>query len=186
MKKTITLFLYFLFISIILDSQTVIPCTHKAGVFFTSDAFMTNVYSDSICLDTKGCSIKSGNNQLIIINSPSGKKKYKLSELTGYSDGKNKYKYFYDEKNEDAYFGYFKIEEAKGIIIYSQWYIHGGPIFFYSKSFEGTIKLLNKKNLEKDFPKEDFIKELKSLADMQSKREVAMKVNDAYEKYFGK
>ncbi len=185
MKPT-TLLLFFITISIYTNAQNATPCAHKAGVFFSLEAFLSNTYSDSICLDNNNSKIKQGNNQLIILTSPAGKKTYKLAELIGYFDGKNKFKYFYDEKSEDAYFGYFKIEETKGLIIYSQWYIHGGPIFFYSKDFESPIKLLNKRNLEKDFTKEEFVKELNPLADMQNKKKVALQVNVVYEKFYGK
>lgn len=161
-------------------------CGHWAGVFFTSETFLTNTFSDSICMDKKGNAVWVGNNSIVNMDSESGKKKFKLGQLTGYHDGANKYKYFYDEKDEDGYFGYFKIEQSQTLIIYSQWYLHGGDIFFYSKGMEGAIRVLTKKNLQRDFANEDFIKEIKNLGNTERSREAALKVNEMVQKYFEK
>ena len=72
-------------------------------------------------------------------------KKYLPGEIYGYSDGENKFRFFFDDKNEGSPYGYFKMEENKELIIYSQWNLHGGTFYFYSKDCNSPIKDLLKK-----------------------------------------
>lgn len=187
MVRNFTLLLFSLLISFQGKAEKDSVCITKAGVYTDFSAFSANTYSDSICLNTKGDKLKLGNNSIVKIQTINGyKKNYKLGEIYGYFDGKDKYRYYYDDKNEAGLLGYFKIESQKGIIIYSNWALHGGTTYYYSTELDTPLKTLNYKNLIRDFTNENFNKELRALKETSKKKESALQVSALYNKYYPK
>ncbi len=185
MKSIFTLLFFSLLFSSLSFAQKDTSCSRRAGVYKNYSDFILNNFSDSICLNNKGDNIRLGNNSVIKMSSSAGDKKtYPLGEIFAYCDGKDKYRYFYDDKNEGGLLGYFKIENEKGIIIYSQWNLHGGTTYYFSKDFESPVKTLSKLNIERDYTNEDFIKEIKGLKELNKKRESALQLSSLYNKYY--
>ena len=181
------IFLFLLQFSVLSFAQIDTSCKSKAGVYLNSVAFDSNTFTDSIFLNNKMDRITMGNNSIIKLNSKkNGQKRYEPGDIFGYSDGTNKYRFFYDDKNEGGPFGYFKLEEINGLLIYSQWALHGGTSYFYSKDLDSPIKELLKKNLDRDFPNEDFSREVLSLKNLNKNKEAVTKLKAIYLKYYSK
>lgn len=183
-KKNILILVFLCFYKLGI-TQNNFSCSKKAGVFKTASEFISNAFTDSICMDSKKGKIKPGNNSLLKMQSKSGvTKKYLPGEIYGYSDSENKFRFFSDDKSEAGPYGYFKMEGNSGLIIYSQWNLHGGTFYFYSKDFDSPIKELLKKNLDRDFPNEDFSKEIRIIKNMNKSKESALAIIGLFKKYY--
>ena len=142
-------------------------CKKTGGIFKTSDAYIQNQYSGSVCLDNKRNAIKQGFSNKVVMKSDGNKLIINAGEIYGFFNGENAFRYF---KTKGSHYpkGYFKIEDTSGLIIYSQIHHHFRDIstkYYYSKGLNDSIMLLSINNLKSDFKNTDFIKwvnELKS------------------------
>jgi hypothetical protein len=142
-------------------------CKKWGGVYLSSNSYLQKQLSDSVCVADKRVCVYEGTLNKIVIKTGKEKRIFNPGEIFAYSDGENIYRYFQTSETMSPY-GYFKIEDTSGLIIYSQKhfsYRHSSTGYYYSESINGLIKILNIKNLETDFANLTFVAEVKSLVE---------------------
>jgi hypothetical protein len=85
----------------------------------------------------------------LIMTTPDSTFRIKPGSIYGYFECGNTYRYSFGT-GISAQEGYYKIEEAKELVIYSCPLLYGSETF-YSQDLTSDIKRLTKKNLEADF-----------------------------------
>ncbi|MCC7333223.1 MAG: hypothetical protein IT232_11525 [Flavobacteriales bacterium] len=182
---SILLFAFLVFGFSITEKQPT-ECKKWGGVYKSPDSYLKKQLSDSVCIENKGNSVYEGLLNKIVIKTGKEKITFNPGDIFAYSDGANIYRYFETTGAMSAY-GYFKIEDTLGLIIYSQIhrsYRHSSTAYYYSKDINASIKLLTVSNLEQDFKNDEFINEIKKLKNITDKSGVTFEVNISYRKHF--
>jgi len=187
--KTLNIIIYICLLGGNLISQN--NCKKTGGIYKTFKSFH-NAPSNIICLDTNSNKLYIGSFDRLIIKSNRSKTIFKPGEIYGFYKGDKIFRFF-EEKGATKLYGYFNIKDTSGLVVYarkSRGYKHSSIRYYYSKTLNEPIKILNMKNLESDFNNPDFILEVKSLVEnlinQNSKNadESIHKINIAYKKYF--
>ena len=182
---SILLFAFFVFGFSVIEKQPT-ECKKWGGVYKSPNSYLQKQLSDSVCIENKGNSIYEGVLNKIVIKTGKEKMIFNPGVIFAYSDGENIFRYFETTGAMSAY-GYFKIEDTLGLIIYSQKhhsYRHSSTAYYYSKEINASIKLLTISNLEQDFKNDEFIKEIKKLKNLTSKFDETIAINIVYKKHF--
>jgi len=161
-------------------------CKKWGGIYKTIDSYLQKQLSDSVCMEQKGNSIYQSSLNKIVIKSGKEKLTFNPGDIFAYFDGENVYRYFETSVAMSAY-GYFKIEDTLGLVIYSQKhrnYRHSLTVYYYSKDINASIKLLTVSNLEQDFKNDSFITEIKKIKNLADKSGNTFEVNRVYKKHF--
>lgn len=137
-----------------------------AGVYLNQDDFLANRLSYKIDESIKGeklhFQLPADIKMTVKIVTPDSSVKFKPGSIYGYAECGDVYRYSAGTEI-DAQQDFYKIEEAKDLIIYSSMFISGNEIF-YSRSLTSPIHRLNLKNLEVDFKDSpDFITAVKKI-----------------------
>lgn len=167
MKKIFILPVVFLFFAFSYFKNSTTDCKKWAGIYKTFSNYTQKQYSDSVCLDIKGNSVYQGSLYNLILKSNRQKTTFNPGEVYGYFDGENTFRYF-ETNGAMSPYGFFLIKDTSGLIIYSQKhhsYRHSSTGYYYSKTMNDTIKILNIKNLETDFANMTFLAEVKGLVE---------------------
>lgn len=139
-------------------TQTTDSCF--AGVYLDLTDFIQNKVTNKINVNKKGNDIKIKMTNIVKIITSDKVIKYKVGSIYGYYLCGNKYRY--SSKSEiKAPEDFYKVEEIKGLIIYTSVF-WGGAEYFYSLNISSPIHRLNMNNLQKDFSENsEFISEIK-------------------------
>lgn len=160
-------------------------CKKIGGIYKSSDSYIQNHCSDTVCLDKKKNYIHEGFSNKVVIRADGIKSTLKGSEVYGYFDGNNTFRYFKTNEIKGPK-GYFKIEDTSGLVIYSQinhYFRHSSISYFYSKGLNDPIKILDIKNLTSDFNNIDFINWVKELKSLNQKIDDIFLVNELYHRF---
>jgi hypothetical protein len=161
-------------------------CKKWGGVYKSPSSYLQKQLSDSVCIENKGNSIYEGILNKIVIKNGKEKMIFKPGDIFAYSDGENIYRYF-ETTGAMSPYGYFKIEDTLGLIIYSQIhrsYRHSSRGYYYSVGINDSIKILSVSNLEQDFKNDEFISEIKKLKNLTDKSGDSFEVNIAFKRHF--
>lgn len=150
----------------VLFSQTKDSC--HAGVYATKEDFLKNHLSYKINKDVNGnkfeFSIPADLTLTIKIVMQGSVVRFKPGSVYGYSECGRIFRY-YSGPELNVQEDYYKIEEAKGIVIYSSAFISGNEIF-YSLDLTSPIHRLTMKNIENDFSNyPEFLSSIKKMRD---------------------
>ena len=124
--------------------------SQSGGLFLSADDFQKRTYSVEVVDGT----ISIGTANSLVVKDENGKKKYPFENVVGYSYNGELFR-AYGKKSTFGNYGFYKIEDQSGLIIYSH------PVFvpksgvvqayYYSLSYHSPIKELSRKNLMQDF-----------------------------------
>jgi hypothetical protein len=124
--------------------------SQNGGLFLSADDFQKRAYSVEVGDGT----ISIGSSNAIVVKDENGKKKYPFESVVGYSYKGELFR-AYGKKSTFGNYGYFKVEDQSGLIIYSHpvYVPKSGVVqaYYYSLSTFDPIKELNRKNLMQDF-----------------------------------
>lgn len=131
-----------------------------AGVYLNVTDFIQNKITNKINVNKKGNDFKIKMNYVVKIITPDTVIKYKEGSIYGYYLCGRKCRY--SSKAElKAPEDFYKIEETKGLIIYTSLF-WGGSEYFYSLDLSSPIHRLSMNNLQKDFSEDsELISEIK-------------------------
>lgn len=186
MRNLLILLFAFLVFGFKINEKQPTECKKWGGVYKSLNTFLKKQLSDSVCIENKGNSVYEGLLNKIVIKIGKEKMTFNPGDIFAYSDGENNYRFFETTGAMSAY-GYFKIEDTSGLILYSQIhfsYRHSSTAYYYSKDLNTSIKLLTVSNLDKDFKNDEFISEIKKLKNITNKSGVSFEVNTLYKKHF--
>ncbi len=124
--------------------------SQSGGLFLSAADFQKHVYSVEVADGT----ISIGSSNAIVVKDENGKKKYPFESVVGYSYNGELFR-AYGKKSTFGNYGYFKVEDQSGVVIYSHpvYVPKTGVVqaYYYSLSVFDPIKELNRKNLMQDF-----------------------------------
>lgn len=126
--------------------------SNTSGVYLTQEDFIANNIYHLAKNDDKTF-VKIGSNESLVVYRGPEKAKFKFREVFGYVDKGERYRKFGEIKFFTEY-GYAKILDDRGLILYSAMYAShkvGRIHYFYSLSKDSPIKYFSKRNLKKDF-----------------------------------
>lgn len=125
-----------------------------AGVFMTQDDFINNHLSYKI--NTAGKDYKLGFTfpadftLTLKLVTPDTTYKFAPGSIYGFSECGRVYRFYPGGKELNAQEDFYKIEEARGLILYSSVFVSGDEIF-YSTTLTSSIRRLTVRNLKEDF-----------------------------------
>ncbi|OJV55613.1 Uncharacterised protein [Sphingobacterium thalpophilum] len=164
-------------------------CIESIKLYTSFKNYENNQANDSICLSGKSKKFSIFYNKLVLKDGQN-KRKYAHGSLWGYQKGNDLFRYF-DKTTTFGTYGYHKIIDTAGLIIYSKKESGGYrmsstyKLYFYSKDLNSPLKKLTIKNLEADFPNPEFIAELKKLKKLSvTQADSNLKINDIYNKFY--
>ncbi|MCT4317804.1 hypothetical protein CMT34_17435 [Elizabethkingia anophelis] len=164
-------------------------CLEAATIYQSYRDYLNGRPVDSTCLSNKGNNISIFYNKLTLKDGKL-KRKYKHGSLWGYKKGNDVFRY-YDKASTFGTYGYHKIIDQNGLVIYSKKESGGYrmsstyTVHFYSKDLDSPLKKLTIKNLKTDFPDPSFIAELEKLKSLTEKDDNAgFEINNIYRKYY--
>jgi hypothetical protein len=164
-----------------------ITCNNIDGVYLTATDFISNTFSDSLCVDYKKNRLVIGWAGEVKLKEDSIKRVYKFDAVFGYTTLGKKYRLKKGVNGSYNYKGIFKVVDTNGLIIYNQKHVgHVGYRYFYSKGINGKIKLLRLRYLKKDFPNQkEFLTQVKNYrSDLWRKNKNQItKINELFGKY---
>lgn len=174
------------FIAVSQVNATTENCVEKIKLYTTYQDFRSSTTTDSVCLSVKNNKFSVFYNKLTLKDGGK-KRKYAHGSLWAYQRGDDVYRYF-DEATTFGTYGYHKILDQSGLIIYSKKESCGYRMsstctyYFYSKDLQSPLKKLNLKNLKKDFPNASFIAEAEKLEELTERDEKSgnFKINNVY------
>lgn len=139
---------------------------------------------DTISLE-EGNKLSIGYNTLVI-KQGNQKRKYNHGSLWGYQNENDLYR-FYDQGTAFGLYGYYKVIDQDGLVLYSKKESGGYRMsstyvnYYYSKDLTSPIKKLSIKNLKMDFLNLAFIAEIKGLENLEKD---SGEINKIYRKYY--
>lgn len=141
--------------------------TCHAGVYVTPDDFVHNRLSYKINSGKDGYKVDflvpADLTLTVRVITPDSTYKFAPGSIYGFNDCGKIFRYFPEGGELNAQEDFYKIEEAKGLIIYSSVLISDGDIF-YSKDLTSPVHRLTFGNLKSDFSKDtQFIAAAKKL-----------------------
>lgn len=130
------------------------PDTCHAGVYITQDDFIHNRLSYKINTGQKGnkldFTIPSDLTLTLKLITPDTTYKFPPGSIYGYNECGKIFRYYPGQGELNAQEDFYRIEEAKALIIYSSVFISDAEVF-YSTDFTAPIHRLTLKNLKNDF-----------------------------------
>jgi hypothetical protein len=164
MKLKLLACLFFLAAIQILNAQKRDSCF--SGVYLNEQDYLANKLSYRINKNQKGnkigFSFPADLTLTLKVMTVDTTIKFKPGEIYAFNDCGRIYRYSPGEEL-NAQEDYYKLEEAKGMAIYTSLFISGSETF-YSLDLTSSIHRLTKKNLEIDFQDHpQFLKEMKKL-----------------------
>ena len=166
-----------------------IDCVNNIKLYKSYEDYSKGKVLDSACLSKQGNELEKYWGR-IVLKKEKEKKKYSHGSLWGYQKGNDLFRYF-DKTTTFGTYGYHKIIDTAGLIIYSKKESGGYrmsstyKLYFYSKDLNSPLKKLTIKNLEADFPNPEFIAELKKLKKLSvTQADSNLKINDIYNKFY--
>jgi hypothetical protein len=125
-----------------------------AGVFITQDDFINHRLSHKINTAVKdhklGFTFPADFTLTLKIVTPDSTFKFAPGSIYGFSECGRVYRFYPGGKELNAQEDFYRIEEARGMIIYSSVFVSGDEIF-YSTSLTSSIRRLTLRNLKEDF-----------------------------------
>ncbi len=160
--KTIALLLTFFMVSAgsIAQAQTI-----QVSVFKTEKQFLENSPAEIFEVKNHSEALIVDRHSKLIIRSTSGVHEFEYGELYGYAKGNDYYRAF-GKKGAINFFGYYKIIDQEGLIVYSRTIHHGkggvGLNYFFSTSITEPVRMLTLHELKKAYSSNpSFIKNVK-------------------------
>lgn len=164
-------------------------CIESIKLYTTYKNYENNQTNDSICLSGKSKKFSIFYNKLVLKDGQN-KRKYAHGSLWGYQKGNDLFRYF-DKNATFGTYGYHKVIDTEGLIIYSKKESGGYRmsstynVYFYSNDLNSPLKKLTVKNLEADYPNPDFINGLKNLKSLPDKGiNSNTMINDIYNRFY--
>jgi hypothetical protein len=170
------------------------PCI--AGVYHTADDLQNNRLSHQINTMEKGDKFgflfPADLRLTIRITKPDTTLEFKPGSVFGYGECGNRYRY-YPGGDLLAQEDFYRIEEQRGIIIYSSKFVSGDEMF-YSRTINSPIHRLSLGNIEKDFADQPgFVDDVRCLNKEGLRGDIAKKdkkgkfiINTIYAKKVGR
>lgn len=168
--------------------KDVVKCNEGIKLYKSFIDYSNNISIDSICVSDKRQKFSIFYNKLTLKEGQQ-KRKYANGSLWGYKRGNVTFRYF-DKGTTFGTYGYHKVIDHQGLIIYSK-YERGGykvpshTYYFYSKDLNTPLERLTLKNIERDFPDSLFTIEVKKLVSLIELDSIGgLRINRIYNKYY--
>jgi hypothetical protein len=129
------------------------PPAMASGIYLTAQDFRENKLSSHAVTDSRNSLHQHSDNVILVRD---GKKsKLSFGKLSGFYKDGFRYRAHGSRKRLFSTYGYYKIIDESGLIIYSKYsapHKSGGRMwYYYSVSIDSPIKSLTPANLQKDF-----------------------------------
>jgi len=128
--------------------------TATVNIFKTEEQFLNNIPAQTFEVTTDAQQVKPDQHADLTIVSTTGTHLFEYGTLYGYTKGADRYR-TYGKRGMFTWFGYYKIVDEGGIVVYSRKIYHrkGGTAvnYFFGTSITGPIKMLTMHELKKAY-----------------------------------